>query len=136
MKFNVTPPGVGAFGAELGELAVDWTTAAGCRVADGHRSVARLPAEAEKLGDLTSRERAVLPLVMEGLGSREIAQRLQVSESLVYLTIADLLRALEYVPPSSGADDIHRRAGTRPATSAEIERFHEQFGPFASDDEG
>jgi DNA-binding NarL/FixJ family response regulator len=98
--------------------------------------VARLPVEAEKLGDLTPLERAVLPLVLEGLGSRDIAQRLQINESLVYLTIADLLRALEYAPPSSDADDIHRRAGTRPASSAEIKRFHEQFGPFASDDEG
>ena len=98
--------------------------------------VARLPVEAEKLGDLTSRERAVLALLIEGLGSREIAQRLQIRESLVYLTIADLLRALEYVAPRSSADDIHRRAETRPATSSEIARFQEQFGPFADDDEG
>jgi DNA-binding NarL/FixJ family response regulator len=98
--------------------------------------VARLPAEAEKLGDLTPSEQAVLPLVLEGLGSREIADRLGITESVVYLTIADLLRALEFTPPGSGADDIHRRVGTRPASSAEVERFHEQFGPFASDDEG
>jgi DNA-binding NarL/FixJ family response regulator len=98
--------------------------------------VARLPAEAERLGDLTARERAVLPLVLDGLGSREIAQRLEIAESLVYLTIADLLRALEFAPPDSDAGDIHRRSGTRPASSAEIERFHEQFGPFATDDEG
>jgi DNA-binding NarL/FixJ family response regulator len=98
--------------------------------------VASLPAEAEKLGELTPRERAVLPLVLEGLGSRQIAQRLEISESLVYLTIADLLRALEFAPPGSDADEIHRRAGTRPASSAEVERFHEQFGPFVSDDEG
>lgn len=98
--------------------------------------VARLPAEAEKLGDLTPRERAVLPLVLEGLGSREIAQRLEMTESLVYLTIADLLRAVEFAPPDSDAEDIHSRVGTRPATSAEVERFHEQFGPFASDEEG
>ena len=98
--------------------------------------VARLPAEAEKLGDLTPSEQAVLPLVLEGLGSREIAHRLGITESVVYLTIADLLRALEFTPPGSGADDIHRRVGTRPASAAEVGRFHEQFGPFASDDEG
>jgi DNA-binding NarL/FixJ family response regulator len=98
--------------------------------------VARLPAEAEKLGVLTPSERAVLPLVVEGLGSREIAQRLGITESIVYLTIADLLRALEFTPPNWDADDIHARAGTRPASPAEIERFHKQFGPFASDDEG
>lgn len=98
--------------------------------------VARLPAEAEKLGDLTPREQAVLSLVLDGLGSREIAQRLEIAESTVYLTIADLLRALEFAPPASNADDIHLRAGTRPASPAEVDRFHEQFGPFATDDEG
>jgi len=98
--------------------------------------VAHLPAEAERLGDLTPSEQAVLPLVLEGLGSREIAQRLGVTESVVYLTIADLLRALEFLPPRAGAADIHRRAGTRPASPVEIEQFHERFGPFVSDDEG
>jgi DNA-binding CsgD family transcriptional regulator len=98
--------------------------------------VAHLPAEAQKLGDLSALERAVLALVFDGLGSREIARRLEITESSVYLTIADLLRALEFAPPGSGADDIHARAGTRPASPAEIERFHEQLGPFARDDEG
>lgn len=76
------------------------------------------------------------PLVLEGLGSREIAHRLGITESVVYLTIADRRRVLELMPPGSRADDIHRRAGRRPAPSAEIGRFHGQFGPFASDDEG
>jgi DNA-binding CsgD family transcriptional regulator len=98
--------------------------------------VVHLSVEAERLGDLTARERAVLPLILEGLGSREIAERLGITESLVYLTIADLLRALEFAPPVSDADDIHARAGTRPAAAVEIGLFHEQFGPFASDDEG
>jgi DNA-binding CsgD family transcriptional regulator len=98
--------------------------------------VAHLPAEAEKLGDLTARERAVLGLLANNPGSREIAERLGISEAAVYLTIAELLRALEYVPPSVRADEIHQRAGTRPASALEIERFHEQFGPFAGDDEG
>lgn len=98
--------------------------------------VARLPIEAEKLDDLTSRERDVLGLLMEGLGSREIAERLRVRESDVYLVIADLLRALELVAPGESAGDIHESAGTRPASAAEIEQFHEQLGPFAADDEG
>jgi DNA-binding CsgD family transcriptional regulator len=114
---------------------LDVPTGAGYRVGMAI-DVASLPAEAEKLGALTLSEQAVLPLVLEGLGSQQIAQRLGISESVVYLTIADLLRALEFAPPVSGADEIHRRAGTRPASSAEVERFHEKFGPFTSDDEG
>ncbi len=72
----------------------------------------------------------------EGLASREIAHRLQLGESTVYLVIADLLDALEYEPPGMSADQIHRRAGTRPAGADEIANFHEQFGPFETDNEG
>jgi len=78
----------------------------------------------------------VLGLLGEALGSREIAQRLELSESTVYLVIADLLDALEYEPPNVTAEQIHRHAGTRPATPDEIARFHEQFGPFDTDSEG
>jgi hypothetical protein len=85
---------------------------------------------AQKLGDLTESERAVLALIGEGLASREIAERLKLSESTVYLVIADLLDALEYAPPRASADEIHRRAGTRPASAEEIARFNEQVGPF------
>jgi len=98
--------------------------------------VHHLPVAAEQLGDLTQRERDVLGLLGEGLGSRKIAQRLELSESTVYLVIADLLDALEYEPPNVTAEQIHRRAGTRPARPDEIARFHEQFGPFDADSEG
>lgn len=36
----------------------------------------------------------------------------------------------------AAADGIHRRAGTRPATAAEVTEFHDRYGPFGSDDEG
>jgi DNA-binding NarL/FixJ family response regulator len=98
--------------------------------------VNHLPEAAEKLGDLTQSERDVLALIREGLASREIAERLQLSESTVYLVVADLLDALEYTPPAASADEIHRRAGTRPASAADVARFNEQFGPFDTDDEG
>lgn len=98
--------------------------------------VYHLPAAAEQLADLTQRERDVLALLGEGLASREIAERLELSESTVYLVIADLLDALEYEPPSLSADEIHARAGTRAASASEIARFHGQFGPFDTDSEG
>ena len=98
--------------------------------------VEHLPAAAERLGDLTQRERDVLSLLGQGLASKEIAQRLGISEATVYVVIADLLDALEYEPPNVTADDIHRRAGTRPATSEEIARFHADFGPLQADSEG
>jgi hypothetical protein len=76
--------------------------------------VTHLPDAAHELGDLTQRERDVLALLREELASREIAERLALGEATVYLVIADLLNALEYKPPSASADQIHRRAGTRP----------------------
>lgn len=98
--------------------------------------VNHLPEAAQELGDLTRRERDVLALPGEGLASREIAQRHALSEATVYLVIADLLDALEYTPPAASADEIHRRAGRRPASQTEITRFHQQFGPFDTDSEG
>jgi hypothetical protein len=50
--------------------------------------------------------------------------------------IADLLDALEHKPPAASVNEIHRRAGTRPASQAEVTRFHQQFGPFDTDSEG
>ncbi len=98
--------------------------------------VSHLPSAAEGLGDLSQSERDVLGLLAEGLGSRDIAERLSVDEAAVYLVIADLISALEYQPPATMAEDIHQRAGTRAATAEEISRFHEQFGPLKTDNEG
>jgi DNA-binding NarL/FixJ family response regulator len=98
--------------------------------------VQQLPAEAEKLGDLTERERVVLALLRTGLTSREIAQRMAISEATVYVIVAGMLAALEYERPAVSADAIHRRAGSRPATPDEVAHFHEQFGPFPTDDDG
>jgi hypothetical protein len=97
--------------------------------------VSHLPEAARQLGDLTQRERDVLALLREGLASREIAERLVLSEATVCLVIADLLDALEYKPPAASADEIHRRARTRPASQPEVTRFHQQFGPFDTDSE-
>lgn len=77
----------------------------------------------------------MLALLREGLASREIAERLALSDATVYLVIADLLDAHEYKPPGASADEIHRRAGTRPASQTEVTRFHQQFGPFDTDSE-
>jgi DNA-binding NarL/FixJ family response regulator len=63
-------------------MNLDAAASAGYRV-EMAIDVASLPAAAEKLGELTPSEQAVLPLVLEGLGSQQIAQRLGVSESLV-----------------------------------------------------
>jgi DNA-binding NarL/FixJ family response regulator len=98
--------------------------------------VNHLPEAAQELGDLTQRERDVLALLREGLASREIAERLALSEATVYLVIAELPDALEYKPPGASADEIHRGAGTRPASPTEVTRFHQQFGPFDTDSEG
>jgi DNA-binding NarL/FixJ family response regulator len=98
--------------------------------------VNHLPEAAQELGDLTPRERDLLALIREGLASREIAERLALNEATVHLVIADLLDALEYKPPGVSADEIHRRAGTRPASQTEVTRFHQQFGPFDTDSEG
>jgi regulatory LuxR family protein len=88
------------------------------------------PKQRRSSANLTQRERDVLALLREGLASREIAERLALSEATVYLVIADLLDAIEYKPPAASADEIHRRAGTRPASQTEVTRFHQQFGPF------
>lgn len=52
----------------------------------------------------------MLALLREGLASRQIAERLALSEATAYLVIADSLDALEYKPPGASADEIHRRA--------------------------
>lgn len=97
--------------------------------------VSHLPTAAERL-DLSQRERDVLALLGEGLGSREIAQRLTIGEATVYLVIADLLDALEYEAPAVTVEQIHQRTRTRAATPEEVTSFHEQFGPFDTDSEG
>jgi hypothetical protein len=48
----------------------------------------------------------------------------------------ELHAAVEHDPPGVSAEDIRRRAGTRPATPEEIASFHEQFGPFDADGDG
>jgi hypothetical protein len=63
-------------------------------------------------------------------------QQLALSEATVYLVIANLLDALEYKPPGAPADEINRRARTRPTSQTEVTRFYEQFGPFDTDSEG
>ncbi len=98
--------------------------------------VVDLPSAAARLGDLTAREREVLALLEEGLTSREVAERLSLSESTVYHVVADLLDAVEYRTVTTSADDIHGRAGTRPATADEVSAFHREFGPFTTDGEG
>jgi len=70
------------------------------------------------------------------MASREIAQRTSLSESTVYHVIADLLDAVEFDEPTVTADEIHARAGTRPADADEIARFHAEFGPLSTDGEG
>lgn len=81
-------------------------------------------------------EREIVSLIGEGLTSREIAERLSLSEATVYHAIADLLNAIEFTAPTRTAGDIHAAGGTRPATTDEVTRFHEQFGPFERDAEG
>lgn len=54
----------------------------------------------------------------------------------MYRVIADLLNAVELDPPAVTAADVHERAGTRPATTDEVERFHSELGPFDTDGEG
>jgi DNA-binding CsgD family transcriptional regulator len=98
--------------------------------------VEHLPAAAEQLEDLSPAERKILALLGEGLASREIAERLTMSEATVYRAIADLLDAIELDAPTTTAGDIHAAGGTRPATTDEVARFHEQFGPFQRDTEG
>jgi len=98
--------------------------------------VVDLPSAAARLGDLSPREREILALVGQGMASREIAERLVLSESTVYHVIADLLDAVEFERPTVSAADIHSRRDTRPATDDEIARFHSEFGPFDTDAEG
>jgi DNA-binding CsgD family transcriptional regulator len=95
-----------------------------------------LPSAAARLADLSPREREILGLLAEGLASREIAERLAVSEGMVYHVVADLLDAVEFGPVALSAGEIHRRAGTRPATTEELAAFDAEFGPFDADSEG
>jgi hypothetical protein len=44
--------------------------------------------------------------------------------------------ALEYEPPGANAEDIHRRAGTRPATAEATAGFHDHRGRLETDSEG
>jgi DNA-binding NarL/FixJ family response regulator len=90
---------------------------------------------AAKLADLSPAERQVLELLAEGLASREMAEQLAVSESTVYHVVAALLDAVEFGSVSVSADDIHRRAATRPATAAELAALDAEFGPFDTDGE-
>jgi hypothetical protein len=108
-------------GQYLGAIAID---------------VGDLPSAAERLDDLSPREREVLALIGQAMASREIAQRLALSESTVYRVIADLLDAVDLEPPAVTASDIHGRAGSRPATADEAAGFHSEFGPFDTDVEG
>ena len=98
--------------------------------------VAELPSAAQRLRDLSEREREILELLSQGLASREIAQRTALSESTVYHVIADLLDAVEFDQPSVSAALIHERATTRPATADEVAQFHADLGPFETDNEG
>ena len=75
-------------------------------------------------------------MLAEGLASREIAERLAVSESTVYHIVAALLDAVEFGSVGVSARDIHRRAETRPATADELAAFDAEFGPFDTDGEG
>lgn len=110
-------------------------------VAGGYREavavdVRQLPAEAERLADLTAVERQILTHLRDGLGAEAIAGRLGLSEADVYRAIADLLDAVDYPAPRASGADIHARTATRPATESEIDDFHRRFGPFPADDEG
>jgi DNA-binding NarL/FixJ family response regulator len=60
--------------------------------------VQQLPV-AEKLDDLTEHERTVPSLFRTGLTSREIAQRMAISEASVDVIVASTLAALEYETP-------------------------------------
>lgn len=46
------------------------------------------------------------------------------------------IRPVEPTDRPIGAADIHRRAGTRPATADEVAAFHEDCDVFELDDEG
>ena len=94
------------------------------------------PSAAAQLADLSPGEREVLALLADGLASREIAERLAVSESTVYHVVAALLDAVEFGSVAVSAGDLHHRAGTRPATADELAAFDAEFGPFDTDDEG
>jgi DNA-binding CsgD family transcriptional regulator len=98
--------------------------------------VQSLPEAAEQLGDLSQEEREVLSLLAQGLGSREISERLGLGEASVYVLIADLLDAIDFAAPAVTASDIHAAGQTRPADAAELANFHALFGPFESDSEG
>jgi DNA-binding NarL/FixJ family response regulator len=98
--------------------------------------VVDLPSAAARLADLSRGEREVLGLLAEGLTSREIAERLAVSESTVYHVVAALLDAVEFGSVAVSAGDIHRRAETRPATADELAAFDAELGPFDTDNEG
>jgi DNA-binding NarL/FixJ family response regulator len=122
-------PHVGRFRAPRNARLVGYLASMAIEVVD-------LPSAAAQLDDLTSREQKILSLIAQGLASRDIARSLELTESTVYRVIADLLDAVELEPPTATADDIHRRAATRPATADEVARFHAEFGPFDADGEG
>jgi DNA-binding CsgD family transcriptional regulator len=97
-----------------------------------------LPAAASGVGELSDRERAVLRLVAEGLGAREIAQRLDIAAAEVYRFVAWIIDELQPAPNGETMSHVHARHGSRPAAApADLEEFERRFGPsLPADDEG
>lgn len=95
---------------------------------------AELAAEGES--DAAVVERALNAYLLGRLLERTQAAAGLSEEDAERVAYEELHAAVEHDPPGVSAEDIRRRAGTRPATPEEIASFHEQFGPFDADGDG
>lgn len=86
---------------------------------------------------LTAEEQEALRLVADGLGPRDIASRLGMSEESLYRLVTWVLDELEPGPGGRRVADVHAEQGSRAATAMELEEFEQLYGrPLEADHEG
>lgn len=96
-----------------------------------------IPAAAKALPDLGERDREILRLVAEGFSPREIAERLEIEEDVLYRFVGWVLDELPPEPSGESSAEFHARHGSRPLDPSELDEFERAYGAsLPPDDEG